>query len=109
MDAQNDLSAWISSIPMITKYWFFSYFLVPLTTRLGLISPINLLLFSDAVFYKFEVAIKSEILKSYLFHFPLLDMAFGDLPALVQSELPLANAPLLSLQLFTTTGDRYSG
>lgn len=40
---------------MITKYWFFSYFLVPLTTRLGLISPINLLLFSDAVLYKFEV------------------------------------------------------
>ena len=55
MDAQNDISAWISGIPMITKYWFFAYFLVPLTTRLGLISPISLVLFSDAVLYKFEV------------------------------------------------------
>lgn len=55
MDAQNDISTWISSIPLITKWWFFSYFLVPLTTRLGLISPMNLLLFSEAVIYKFEV------------------------------------------------------
>lgn len=55
MDAQNDISAWVSSIPKITKYWFFSFFLVPLTTRLGLISPFSLLLFSDAVFYNFQI------------------------------------------------------
>lgn len=55
MDAQNDLSAWISSIPKVTKWWFFSFFLLPLTTRLGLISPMNLLLFSELVFTRFEV------------------------------------------------------
>ena len=55
MDAQNDLSAWISSIPKVTKYWFFSFFLLPLTTRLGLISPFSLLLYSEAVIYKFQV------------------------------------------------------
>jgi hypothetical protein len=54
MDAQNDISNWISSIPKVTKFWFFAYFLVPLTTRLGLISPISLILTGDALF-KFQV------------------------------------------------------
>ncbi len=55
MDAQNDLSTWIAGIPKVTKWWFFSFFIVPVTTRLGLISPMTLLLFSESVFYRFEV------------------------------------------------------
>ena len=56
MNAGNDLSAWVASIPLVTKWWFFSFFVVPLTTRLGLINPMNLLLFSDMVFSRFEVS-----------------------------------------------------
>ena len=55
MDAQNDITAWISSIPKVTKYWFFSFFALPLTTRLGIISPFHLILSSELVFSHFQV------------------------------------------------------
>lgn len=56
MDAQNDLSNWISSIPKVTRWWFFSFFAVPLVTRLGLINPMNLLLVPELVLSKFQVS-----------------------------------------------------
>jgi len=56
MDAQNDISNWIASIPKITRWWFFAFFLIPLATRLGLISPVYLVLFSDQVFSGFQVS-----------------------------------------------------
>ena len=55
MDAQNDLTTWVSSIPKITRWWFFSFFIVPLTTRLGLLDPMSLVLVSEFVFSKFQV------------------------------------------------------
>ena len=60
MDAQNDLTTWIAGIPMVTKWWFFSFFAVPVSTRLGLISPLSLILLSDSVFYGFEVRAASQ-------------------------------------------------
>ena len=56
MDAQNDLTAWIASIPKVTKWWFFAFFAVPLTTRLGLIAPTSLVLYTELVLKRFEVS-----------------------------------------------------
>ena len=64
MDAQNDLSNWIAGIPKITKWWFFSFFVVPVTTRLGLISPIYLLLLPESVIYRFEASVPKTLLAS---------------------------------------------
>lgn len=58
MDAQNDISNWISSIPKITRFWFFSFFAVPLTTRLGLIDPMTLIMLPELVFSNFQVSNK---------------------------------------------------
>ena len=58
MDAQNDISNWISSIPKITRFWFFSFFAVPLTTRLGLIDPMTIIMLPELVFSNFQVSNK---------------------------------------------------
>ena len=50
-----DIGNWVSGIPVVTRYWFFSFFILPLTTRLGLIDPINLVLLSDKVIGGFQV------------------------------------------------------
>ena len=55
MDAQTDLSNWISSIPKITRWWFFAFFFVPLTTRLGLLDAMYMVLLPDLLFSKFQV------------------------------------------------------
>ena len=55
MDPQNDISNWISGIPKITRYWFFAFFAIPLSTRLGLINPMYLILQAEPLFYKFQV------------------------------------------------------
>lgn len=52
---EGDIGTWISGIPVVTRYWFFSFFFLPLTTRLGLIDPRNLILFSDKVISNFQV------------------------------------------------------
>ena len=57
MDAQNDLTNWISSIPKITRWWFFAFFIVPLTTRLGLLDPMSLVLISEPIFSGFQVSL----------------------------------------------------
>ena len=56
MDPQNDISNWISGIPKITRYWFFAFFAIPLSTRLGLINPMYLVLMPEPLFYKFQVS-----------------------------------------------------
>lgn len=50
-----DIGNWVSGIPVVTRYWFFSFFILPLTTRLGLIDPINLVLFSNKVIGGFQI------------------------------------------------------
>ena len=50
-----DIGNWVSGIPVVTRYWFFSFFILPLTTRLGLIDPINLVLLSNKVIGGFQV------------------------------------------------------
>ncbi len=55
MDAQTDISNWVASIPKITRWWFFSFFLLPLTTRLGLLDPMTLVMFPDLALGKFQV------------------------------------------------------
>ena len=49
MDVQSDISAWVSRIPKVTRWWFFSAFFLPLTTKLGIISPMYLVLLPEAV------------------------------------------------------------
>lgn len=55
MDPQNDISNWISSIPKITRYWFFAFFAIPLSTRLGLINPMYLVLLPEPLFFQFQI------------------------------------------------------
>jgi derlin-1 len=50
-----DIGTWISSIPKVTRYWFFSFFILPLTTRLGLINPANLVLVPNSVISGFQI------------------------------------------------------
>lgn len=50
-----DIGAWISSIPKVTRYWFFSFFILPLTTRLGLINPVHLILVPEQAIRGFQV------------------------------------------------------
>ena len=72
MDAQNDISNWIASIPKITRWWFFAFFLIPLATRLGLVSPIHLVLFSEQVFSGFQVSEKQGLAVSSVLGWDLL-------------------------------------
>lgn len=51
-----DIGTWVSGIPKVTRYWFFSFFILPLTTRLGLIDPNNLVLLSNKVIGGFQVS-----------------------------------------------------
>ncbi len=55
MDAQTDISNWVASIPKITRWWFFSFFILPLTTRLGLLNPMTLVMFPDLALGQFQV------------------------------------------------------
>lgn len=39
-----DIGSWARSIPIVTRYWFFSFLILPLTTRLNLVYWPNLIL-----------------------------------------------------------------
>ena len=58
-----DIGSWVRSIPIVTRYWFFAFFALPLTTRLGLIAPINLILISERTLGGFEVSQFRLVLK----------------------------------------------
>ena len=72
MDAQNDISNWIASIPKITRWWFFAFFLIPLATRLGLVSYKHLILYSEQVFSEFQVSEKQGLAVSSVLGWDLL-------------------------------------
>lgn len=51
----SDLGDWFKSVPFITRYWFGGSIAVPLIGKLGLISPVYLVLWPEAFFHRFQV------------------------------------------------------
>ncbi|RXM34133.1 Derlin-1, partial [Acipenser ruthenus] len=51
----SDIGDWFKSIPFITRYWFAGSILVPLIGKLGIISPVYLVLWPDAFINKFQI------------------------------------------------------
>ncbi|XP_026863014.2 derlin-1 [Electrophorus electricus] len=51
----SDIGDWFKSIPFITRYWFTGSIVVPLIGKLGLISPVYLVLWPEAFFHKFQI------------------------------------------------------
>lgn len=53
--AQNDLAVWYHSIPPITKYWFTADVVLPLASRMGLISGQTLILDWFSIWNRFHI------------------------------------------------------
>lgn len=92
---EGDIGTWFRGIPLITRYWFLSFFVVPLTTRLGLIDPRNLVLFPQKVTGEFQV---SSARLAQCLHIPrdsisltVADMATINIIIMASSQLQLAN------------------
>ncbi|KAI4891215.1 hypothetical protein NFI96_033049 [Prochilodus magdalenae] len=51
----SDLGDWFKSVPFITRYWFAGSIAVPLIGKLGLISPVYLVLWPEAFIHKFQI------------------------------------------------------
>ena len=68
MDAQTDIANWVASIPKITRWWFFAFFFLPLTTRLGLLDPMYLVLFPDQALTRFQVGTSTHQNGCYSIH-----------------------------------------
>uniref|UniRef100_UPI003AAE4703 derlin-1 isoform X3 n=1 Tax=Centroberyx gerrardi TaxID=166262 RepID=UPI003AAE4703 len=51
----SDIGDWFKSIPFITRYWFAGSIAVPLIGKLGLISPMYLVLWPENFFHKFQL------------------------------------------------------
>uniref|UniRef100_A0A3B1JNP2 Derlin n=1 Tax=Astyanax mexicanus TaxID=7994 RepID=A0A3B1JNP2_ASTMX len=51
----SDIGDWFKSVPFITRYWFAGSIAVPLIGKLGLISPVFLVLWPEAFFHKFQI------------------------------------------------------
>ncbi|XP_050399051.1 derlin-1 [Patella vulgata] len=52
--ASNDIGDWYRSIPPITKYWFTGSIILPLAGRIGLLSPMWMILHFESFIYKFQ-------------------------------------------------------
>ncbi|ESO82769.1 hypothetical protein LOTGIDRAFT_205920 [Lottia gigantea] len=52
--ASNDIGDWFRSIPPITKYWFTGSIVLPLAGRIGLFSPMWMILHFQSFIYKFQ-------------------------------------------------------
>ena len=115
-----DIGSWVSSIPLITRYWFFSFLVVPLTTRLGLIDPLNLVLIPDKVLGGFQVfsnsmhnvngsssRVAQRLVCFWLTWTLLIDMAAADVSSLASSQFQLADDALFPLQLLSDVGRRF--
>ncbi|CAF3107977.1 unnamed protein product [Rotaria sp. Silwood2] len=55
MSASNDLGQWYKSIPPITRVWFTGAIIVPVSARLGLVRPQNLVLFIQPIIQNFQI------------------------------------------------------
>uniref|UniRef100_A0A3B3QUC6 Derlin n=1 Tax=Paramormyrops kingsleyae TaxID=1676925 RepID=A0A3B3QUC6_9TELE len=51
----SDIGDWFKSIPFITRYWFAGSIVVPLIGKLGLISPVYLVLWPENFLHKFQI------------------------------------------------------
>jgi len=50
-----DISAWIKSIPFFTRYWLGASVVFPVLGRIGLINGMNMMLFYEPLFHKFQI------------------------------------------------------
>ena len=57
----SDIGDWFKSIPAITRYWFAGSIAVPLIGKLGLISPMYLVLWPKDFFHKFQVSVQQHL------------------------------------------------
>lgn len=72
MAASNDLGQWYKSIPLVTRAWFTSAAAVPLAARLGLVSPMSLILDIGLVIRRFQVCfIYLLIIRSSIVYFSI--------------------------------------
>lgn len=53
--ATNDIGDWFRSIPQITRYWFSASIALPLVGKIGLVSPMSMILDSDLLFKRFQI------------------------------------------------------
>ncbi|XP_074645249.1 derlin-1-like [Tubulanus polymorphus] len=51
----NDIGDWYRSIPQISKYWFTASIVLPLIGKLGLLSPIHMILHYDWFIHHFQL------------------------------------------------------
>jgi Derlin-1 len=51
----NDISDWFKSIPLVSRYWFSACIILPLLGRIGLLSPMYMILLWDKFVYSFQL------------------------------------------------------
>jgi len=51
----SEFNDWYQTIPQITRYWFTGSVAVPLIAKVGLISPMSLVLLFEQFFRRFQV------------------------------------------------------
>ena len=54
--ASNDIGDWYRSIPQISRYWFTGSVVLPLIGKLGLVTPMSMVLLFDKIIYEFNVS-----------------------------------------------------
>ena len=54
--ASNDIGDWYRSIPQISRYWFTGSVVLPLIGKLGLVTPMSMVLLFDKIVYEFNVS-----------------------------------------------------
>ncbi|KAK2179431.1 hypothetical protein NP493_491g02039 [Ridgeia piscesae] len=52
--ASNDIGVWYRSIPQMSRYWFTASVALPLIGKLGLVSPMSMILHFQMVVYRFQ-------------------------------------------------------
>ena len=55
--ASNDIGDWYKSIPQITRYWFTGSVVLPLMGKIGLVTPMSMVLLFEKIVYSFHVSI----------------------------------------------------
>ena len=53
--ASNDFGDWYRGIPQVSRYWFTASVVVPLIGKLGLVSPLTMILHWEMFAYHFQV------------------------------------------------------
>jgi derlin-1 len=53
--ASNDIGDWYRNIPQISRYWFTGSIILPLIGKIGLVSPMSMLLDFNLLVYSFQI------------------------------------------------------